>query len=162
MLSGCSQQVRFTPHRAYPVGIRLSGRLPLDRPRSRHHAHTHLSAAHHRRGSKRRVSERQLTVIGLSMSAFRRWIRRVGRRNPTQSRPSGLSKAALRSDRLLIGSTSPKQPFVAASSRPGAVIRSVGKSTCGRPVSKCSRHRTTGALARPLAWVCCPNLSYLN
>ena len=46
--------------------------------------------------------------------------------DPTRSRPSSLSKAALRSDRLLIGSTSPKQPFVAASSRPEAATGLLG------------------------------------
>lgn len=41
--------------------------------------------------------------------------------DPTLSRPSGFSKAGRRSNRLLSGSTSPKQSFVDISSRPEAV-----------------------------------------
>jgi hypothetical protein len=50
------------------------------------------------------------------------WSERLEDPDPTQSSPSGFSKAARRSDRLLSGSTSPKQPFVATGYRPEAVV----------------------------------------
>jgi hypothetical protein len=51
----------------------------------------------------------------------------------TQTRPSGFTKTARRSNRLPSGSTSPKQPFVSTRTRPGAVasLRQVcGCSIC--------------------------------